>query len=138
MKIAATLAVAALALPALADAKTIRHSGSVTGDPETEISYRVKTKNGKPRKVAGFEARGIVTKCDGEPTRFNFTVFVPISVNKRGNYGVRLPGDDGAILRLSGSVTKNGKAGTGNIKSNDFNEGGMSCKVPKQHFKTTS
>ena len=135
--IALSLALVLLA-PATAAAKTFDHSGTVIGDEATMITFKVRTKAGKPSKVLDFAAKGIITRCDGAATRFNFTVLVPLKINDRGNFKARLPGDNGAVLRISGKTKGSGRTAVGNVKSNRFNEGEMSCQTPKQRFKTTS
>lgn len=139
-KIASILvAGAVLAVPATATAKTIRHQGQIVGDKETKVTLQVKTAGKDPVSVANFKARNVVTRCDGKPSRIDFTVLDAVPVSDNNSFKSRLTDGEGGILRITGKVKNNGKATVGSLKTNDFKSAdGATCRTPKQKFKTQS
>lgn len=138
-KLATVVAAAAvLALPASATAKTIRQEGGFVGDPTSRVSLQVQTKGGDPRAVTDFKARNVQTRCQGKPSRIDFTVLSRVRVGDNNGFKVRLSDGDGGILRISGRVENNGRRVVGNLKTNEFkSSNGKLCKTPKQRFKTS-
>ena len=135
--IACTTAFALIA-PASALADTIRHEGQIVGDDATEVKLRVEYDNGRAEKVGGFKAKNVVVRCDDGPSRINFTALTPVNVNSDNAFKVRLSDGDGGILRIAGKVKNDGKATVGNLKTNDFQSNGQTCRAPKQKFKTSA
>jgi hypothetical protein len=128
---------AALAVPTVASAATIKQEGQIVKDDATSVKLRIKTNSsGKATKVAGFKAKNVRTNCDDGPTRISFTALQPVDIDN-GKFKVRLSDDNGGILRLSGKVSGDAKSVTGKLKTNNFEgSGGQTCKTPKQKFKT--
>ena len=132
------LLIAAIAVPALASSKKIRHSGTLNGLPDSKVTLRVSKKHGKPSKVSAFKASGVPTNCDSGKFLFEFFALDPTKVTKKGNFKEVLKNPDGSKLRISGRVRKHGKQVIGSLKTSEFQEAGAgTCKAPKIGFKTT-
>lgn len=126
-----------LAVPAVASAKTIRQAGQIVGDKEATITMQVKTSGKDPLSVANFKAKNVFTRCEGEPSRIDFTVLDAVPVSKDNRFKSRLVDGEGGVLRINGKVKDNGKATVGSMKTNNFTSAdGVTCKTPKQRFKT--
>lgn len=131
-------AAAVLVVPATASAKTIRQEGQIVGDAETKITLRVKTKGKDPVSVASFKAKNVFTRCEGEPSRIDFTVLDAVEVEANNSFKSRLVDGEGGVLRIRGKVKDNGKATVGSLKTNNFTSSNdATCKTPKQRFKTS-
>ena len=136
--------VALLALPgsALAGSKTIRQTGQIVGDGATSVQLRVKVSGGDPKKIFGFSANSVLTRCDGKKgrvnKRFNYSALDPITVDSSKRFDAVLTDNDiGLKISLQGKVKRHGKAVAGTIKTNRFHPGSNNvCKVPEQDFKT--
>jgi hypothetical protein len=130
---------ALLAIPAVAMAAKIRHSGNIVGDQDSKITLRVTKKGGEIKKISGFEAKGVLIRCQSGNSEFNFTITGSIPVNDKNGFKARLPNvnDPDEKLRVTGKVQKGGKVVVGNIKTNELTQqNGERCDVPKQRFKT--
>lgn len=130
---------ALLAIPAVAAAATIRHSGNIVGDQDSKITLRVTKKGGEIKKVSGFKAEGVLIRCESGNGDFDFTITGSIPVNDSNSFRARLPNvnNPDEKLRVSGKVLKGGKVVVGNIKTNELTQGnGERCDVPKQRFNT--
>ena len=140
MKKLATLVAAtvALTLPAAAAAKNVKHEGFIVGDKAASIKLRVKASGGKATKVSGFRAKNVAARCDRDTVRIQLTALAPVKVKRDQSFKVRLGDGDGGILRISGKVKRDGRATVGNLKTNVFDQGDLSCKVSKQKFKTSA
>lgn len=136
----AALAAAAITLiaPASAIAKNVKQTGFVVGDKAATVKLRVKVQGGDPVKVAGFRAKNVVARCGKDTIRIQLTALSPTSVQRDGDFKVRLSDGKGGILRISGHVAGNGRSTAGNVKTNEFDQSGRTCKVPKQKFKTSA
>ncbi|MFN8151006.1 MAG: hypothetical protein U0R24_07760 [Solirubrobacterales bacterium] len=135
---ALAVAVIALTVPATATAKNIKQNGFVVGDKAATVKLRVQVKGGDPVKVAGFRAKNVVARCGKETIRIQLTALSPVSVQEDGDFKVRLSDGEGGILRISGSVSDDGRSTAGNVKTNEFDQGDGTCKVPKQKFTTSA
>jgi hypothetical protein len=131
------LAILGLATTALASSKTISQSGQIVGDKATQVTLRVKVKNGVAIKVSGFNATGVLTRCGGVVKRYQYSVLgqIPVTAGSFDGYGVDDP--TGLRITLKGTVKDSGRSTVGTVKSNSFDLKGTSCKVPKQKFKTS-
>lgn len=130
---------AVMLVPASAHAKNIQQTGQIVGDKTTSVKLRVKVVGGEVRKVAGFKAKNVLTRCDSGPSRISFTALTPIAVKNDNTFRVRLTNDDGAVLRISGKVKDRGRKTVGKLKTNSFEaSSGETCKTPKQKFKTSA
>jgi hypothetical protein len=129
---------ALLAIPAIAMAAKIRHSGQIVGDPDSKITLRVTKKGSEIKKVSGFKANGVLIRCQSGNGEFNFTITGSIPVNDKNTFKARLPNDENPDekLRITGKVKKGGKVVVGNIKTNQLPSNGENCDVPKQRFNT--
>ncbi len=134
--LAAAVASLAFAATALAGSKTIAQTGQITGDKATSVKLRIKVKNGEAIKVSGFEAKEVFTRCDGEVVRFTYTALDPLPVID-DEFKIKLVGGGGAVMKVQGKVKNHGKATTGSLKTNNFDNNGATCKTPKQRFKTS-
>ncbi len=137
-KIAVTLTVlVALALPALALAKTLKQDGRIVGDRATSVSLKVKVKRGKATAITGFKVRKILTRCEkGGAVRFKYRILSPIPIEGR-KFKERFKGG-GTVLRIAGKVRKKGRLTVGTLKTNRFRlKGHGTCRTPKQRFKTS-
>jgi len=113
--------------------------GEIVGDKPTRITLQVKADGKDPVSVANFKARNIFTRCEGEPSRIDYTVLDAVPVKSNNSFKSRLTDGEGGILRISGKVKNNGKATVGSLKTNTFTSAdGLDCKTPKQKFKTRS
>jgi len=133
-----TAALVALALPAAAMAENVQQTGYIVGDKAATVKLRVKVKGGDPVKVAGFRAKNVVARCGKDTIRIQLTALSPVAVKGDGDFKVRLGDGEGGILRISGHVENRGRSTTGNVKTNEFDQGDKTCKVPKQGFKTSA
>ncbi len=133
-----TVAIAALALPAIALAENVKQTGFIVGDKSATVKLRVKVKGGDPVKVAGFRAKNVVARCGKDTIRIQLTALSPTEVKRDGDFKVRLSDGNGGILRISGHVDDHGRSTSGNVKTNEFDQGDRTCKVPKQGFKTSA
>ena len=129
---------ALLAIPALAAAAKIRHSGKIVGDSDSKITLRVTKKSGEIRKISGFKANGVLIRCQSGNGEFDFTITGSIAVNERNSFKARLPNvnNPNEKLRVSGKVKNGGRKVVGNIKTNKLTQNGETCDVPKQRFNT--
>ena len=128
-----------LAGTALAGSKTIRQTGQIVGDSATSVKLRVKVKNGDAKKVSGYKAKKVLTRCDGVAKRFTYLALDPIPVDPSGDFDAVLTDDSiGLRISLKGEVKRHGKAVVGTIKTNRFKNGKQTCKAPKQKFKTSN
>jgi hypothetical protein len=130
---------ALLAIPAIATAGKIRHSGNIVGDQDSKITLRVTKKGGEIKKISGFEAKGVLIRCESGNSEFNFTITGSIRVNDKNGFKARLPNvnNPDEKLRVTGKVQKGGKVVVGNIKTNELTQqNGERCDVPKQRFNT--
>ena len=100
----AVVLTAALAVPSVASAKIIKQEGQIVGDNATNVKLRVKVNGGEAKKVSGFRARGVRTRCESGPTRFKFTALDPVDVNDRNRFRARLSDGEGGVLRIAGKV----------------------------------
>lgn len=141
MKKYATLAAAAavLALPATASAETVKHKGEIVGDSETRVSLKVEVNGLGPVSVEDFKARNVFSRCDGDPSRLDFTALSPISIKSDGTFKERLRDDNDGVLRIQGKIKDNGDAVVGTLKTNEIqSDDGKICRTPKQKFKTSA
>ncbi len=140
MKKVVVLAIAvaslAFAATALAGSKTIAQSGQMVGDKATSVKLRIKVKDGEPIKVSGFEAKDVFTRCKGDVVRFTYTALDPLPVIN-DKFKIKLVGSGGAVMKVAGKVKDNGRSTSGSLKTNNFNNDGVTCKTPKQRFKTS-
>jgi hypothetical protein len=129
---------ALLAIPAIAAAGKIRHSGQIVGDPDSKITLRVTKKGGEIKKISGFKANGVLIRCQSGNGEFDFTISGSIPVNDKNGFKARLPNVENPDekLRVTGKVKKGGKVVVGNIKTNELTQNGERCDVPKQRFNT--
>ena len=129
---------AVLAIPALAAAAKIRHSGKIVGDDDSRVTLRVTKKSGEIRKISGFKANGVLIRCESGNGQFDFTITGSIPVNAKQTFKARLPNvnNENEKLRVSGKVRKRGREVVGNIKTNKLTQNGETCDVPKQRFNT--
>lgn len=127
-----------LAAPATALGKTVRQTGFIKGDKAATVKLRVKVAGKDPKKVAGFKAKNVEARCDKGPIRISLTALTPVKVDSDNDFKVRLSDGSGGILRISGTVKDDGRRTVGNLKTNDFESGSQTCKVPKQRFKTSA
>ncbi len=128
---------AALTVPAGAAAKNVKQKGYVVGDKAAKVKLRVKVHDGEAVKVAGFRARNVTARCGKDVIRITLTVHSPIAVAGDGGFKGRISDGRGGIVRISGHVTKRGRATRGSLKTNEFRQGKRTCKVKKQRFKTS-
>ena len=134
----AAVATAMLVAPSVAAAKTIRHDGGIVGDNATRITLQVKLNGNDPKSIANFKAKNILTRCQGQASRIDFTVLDSVAIKDNNGFKVRLTDGADGILRISGKVKNNGKKTVGNMKTNNFeSSNGQVCKMPKQRFKTS-
>lgn len=124
------------AAPALAGSKKIRHTGTVVDLPESKVTLRISIKKGRPTKLSAFRARGVPARCENGEFLFAFKSLNPTRITRKGNFKEALKNPDGSKLTISGTVRRKGKRVSGFIKTNDFDGDGMSCRVPKQQFRT--
>lgn len=129
---------AALAAPAAAAAKNVKQTGYVVGDKAAKVKLRVKVKDGEAVKVAGFRAQNVTARCDKDMIRITLTVHSPIEVKGGGDFKARISDGRGGVVRISGQVKNGGRATSGSVKTNEFQQGDRTCKVPKQRFKTSA
>ncbi len=130
-------AAAVLVVPAMASAKTIRQQGQIVGDAETKVTLQVKTRGKDPLSVANFKAKNVLTRCEGEASRIDFTVLDAVEVKENNSFKSRLVDGEGGVLRIRGKVKDNGRATVGSLKTNNFTSSNdVTCKTPKQKFKT--
>jgi hypothetical protein len=103
------------------------------------VKLRVKVKNGDAKKVSGYKAKKVLTRCDGVAKRFTYLALDPIPVDPSGDFDAVLTDDSiGLRISLKGEVKRHGKAVVGTIKTNRFKNGKQTCKAPKQKFKTSN
>lgn len=129
---------AALAAPAAAAAKNVKQTGNVVGDKVATVKLRVKVEHGKALKVAGFRAQNVAARCGKDVIRITLTVHSPIEVEGNGDFKGRISDGEGGMVRISGQVKDRGRATSGSVKTNEFQQGNRTCKVPKQRFKTSA
>lgn len=135
--LAATAAV--LALPASASAETVKQKGEIVDDSETRVSLKVEVNGLGPVSVEDFKARNVFSRCDGEPSRLDFTALSPIPVKGDGTFKDRLRDDNDGVLRIEGKIKDGGKAAVGTLKTNEIqSDDGKICRTPKQTFKTAA
>ena len=136
---------ALLAIPAVAEAGKIRHSGNIVGDKDSsKITLRVVKKGGDIKKVSGFAASGVLLRCPSGKRQLDFTITGSIRVNDKNTFKARLPNvkNPDEKLRVTGKVLNRGREVVGNIKTNQLTQtkpGGKGkevCDVPKQRFRT--
>lgn len=133
-----TAAFVALATPAAAASAKIQQSGFIVGDKAASVKLRVQIKDGDATKVGGFRAKNVLATCGkNKEIRIQLTALEPVPVDGDGDFKVRLGDGEGGILRISGSVAADGKSTVGSVKTNDFAQGGGTCRVAKQKFKTS-
>ena len=133
-----TTALVALAVPTVAHAENVKQSGYVVGDKSATVKMRVKVKDGKAVKVAGFRAKNVVARCGKDVIRIQLTVRSPIDVEGDGDFKGRIGDGEGGIVRISGTIKDHGLSAVGNVKTNEFEQGDKTCKVPTQKFKTSA
>ena len=139
MKKIATLAATAAMLiaPSAALAKTFRQTGFINGDKAASVKLRVAVDNHHPQKVAGFEARNVHGRCGKKAIRITLTAVTPIKVDGH-RFKASLHDDNGGVLRIAGRVKDGGRRTTGHLKTNRFQSGSKTCKVPRQGFRTSA
>lgn len=130
---------ALVATVSVANAAKYKQTGQVVGDRNAKVQLRVKTnRKDKAIEVAGFKAKGVLTKCGKEIVRYQYNALSPIPVLKN-EFKIVLSGSGGAKLTISGKIKRKGKATKGSLKSNRFaGDNGTICKTPKQRFKTST
>ena len=142
MKRLTTLAAAAMALiaPASALAENIQQEGFIKGDKAAPVKLRVKVdSSGDVKKVGGFRAQNVVASCDGEKViRIQLTALTPVPVERDNSFKVRLSDGSGGILRITGEIKDGGRVTVGNLKTNEFESGKLTCRVSKQRFATSA
>lgn len=133
------VAIAALAFPAIAAAKMLKHEGQITKRDGSVVKLKVERKGGEIVGVKNFKAKRVLLRCESGPKNFEFEVTGTIPVDDDNRFKERLSGNDNPEekLRISGKVRKNGRVVVGNIKTNEIKRNGEDCRVPKQRFRTT-
>lgn len=129
---------AALALPAGAVAKNVKQTGYIVGDKVAKVKLRVKVAGGDAIKVAGFRAQNVTARCGKDVIRITLTVHTPIKIGRDGGFKDRIGDGQGGFVQISGQVGNRGRATSGSVKTNEFEQGGRTCKVPKLKFKTSA
>ena len=127
--IAVLVGVLALSLVAIADARSIKVSGGIKGDANAEVSMKIVSKSGKPKKVKKLKFTNLDHQCGlvvrefdgsfpgkikilrvGITNRFSFVGFVtPRS-------GVPTPNNRNNLL-VTGQMRRNAKKVTGTVDS---------------------
>lgn len=131
-------ALAALLAPSGAAAANVKQTGYIVGDKAAKVKLRVKVTDGDAVKVAGFRAQNVSARCDKDAIRITLTVHTAIEIERDGDFKARIGDGQGGMVRIAGHVKNHGRATTGTVKTNEFQQGGRSCKVPKLKFKTSS
>ncbi len=119
----------ALLLPAVAPAKTGKYRGTVAGDDNAKVQFKVARKHGK-RKVqenAGWKA--LDATCDGKIEQIETHFYVTAKVRKSGTF--RLDATDSADteIYLEGTIAGGGTA-SGTLRLKDeivFDDGPHLC-----------
>ena len=113
-----------LCVPALAPAKAGRYEGTVTGDNDATIHFKMTRRDGK-RKVqekAGWKA--LDTTCDGEVAPIKSKFYVTTKVRKNGTFRLDASESEDSEVYMEGTITNHGTAsGTLRLKTRvDFGE----------------
>lgn len=132
-------ALAALAVPSGAAAANVKQTGYIVGDKAAKVKLRVKVAGGDAVKLAGFRAQNVSARCDKDATiRITLTVHTPIEIERDGDFKARISDGQGGMVRIAGQVKNRGHATAGTVKTNEFQQGKRTCKVPKLPFKTSA
>lgn len=130
----------ALAIPATADAKKIKHRGSLQGVSSAKVSFAVKKKNGKLVKVSNMRFRNLPVSCDDGASGTisaaipNFRLRDSKRFTRRGP--IRGPGINNGQLKVQGKLMGGGKRAKGTIKITFRSNGGSDCGTGKRRWKT--
>jgi hypothetical protein len=142
-KLAALTVVALLALAGVAvAAKTLKHSGSIVGDPESKVKLAVVKSDGKPRAVRNMRFRNVLADCKQGDRRIDITPDrSPVKLSKRGRFNETYEvGSDKSELNVRGRVKRRGKRVTGKLDSEYFtvatDMGNARCRVVDLAFRT--
>ena len=113
-----------LCVPALAPAKAGRYEGTVTGDNDATIHFKMTRRDGK-RKVqekAGWKA--LDATCDGEVVPIKSKFYVTTKVRKNGTFRLDASESEDSEVYMEGTITNHGTAsGTLRLKTRvDFGE----------------
>lgn len=129
-----------LAVPATADAKTIKHRGSLQGVKSAKVSFAVKKKKGKLFKVVNMRFKEIPVLCTDGATG-TITAEIPnFRLRDRKNFKRRGPiqgvGINNGKLRLKGKLMGGGKRAKGSIEITFRSNAGATCGTGKRRWKT--
>lgn len=133
------VATLALAVPATADAKKIKHRGSIQGVPTAKVKFSVKKKRGKIVKVANMTFKDLPVLCANGASG-TITAIMPSfnphgkSFTKRGP--IRGPGINNGTLRVHGKFRKGGRKAKGNVQIAFKSDAGFGCGTGKRSWKT--
>jgi hypothetical protein len=118
-KVTSVALAGALAFTAVAAAATKSYEGTLEGQKFAEVSMRVKTKEGKPKK-ASFTFQALVVPCEGNPPGAIASSGVEnMPVKKEGGRfvfeGTNDEGSEGETVHVEGTVKANLKRVTGTL-----------------------
>jgi len=129
LKLAAFAVVFALLLPAVAPAKTGKYKGTVAGDENAKVQFKVARKHGK-RKVqekAGWKA--LDATCDGKVEQIETHFYVTAKVRKSGTFRLDATDSANTVIYLEGKIAGGGTA-SGTLRLKDeivFDDGPRQC-----------
>jgi hypothetical protein len=136
----AVVATLALALPAAADAKKIKHRGSIQGVASAKVQFKVTKKNGDLIKVSGLRFKKVPVQCD-DGAQGSITASIPtfpLQGKKFTRKGpIRGPGINNGTLRAFGKIRGGGRRAKGNVRIAFKSDGGAGCGTGKLNWKTS-
>jgi hypothetical protein len=135
----ALTAVLLLALPALAQAGSIKHRGKITGVPGTVVKFAVKKQGGELKSIANMTFTDVPVICEDDRDG-DITVELPrfpVSGKEFTRKG-KIEGDaiNDGFLRVSGKFSDAGRRASGQIRISFKSDRGAGCATNDVAWKT--
>lgn len=136
----AGVAMLALALPASASAKTIKHEGSIDGVPAAKVKFAVKKNDGELKKVTNLHFNQVPVTCEdgsGGTVTAQLPSFALEGKNKFTRKGpIEGAGISDGTLRAVGKLAGNGKQARGNVRIAFKSSSGSGCGTDVLNWST--
>ncbi len=130
----------ALALPAAAGAETIKHAGTIVGQPGATVKFAVKKTDGRLQKVTNLRFNRVPVTCeDGTGGAIiaqlpNFGLAGKEKFTRKGP--IRGVGINEGTLRAFGKLKSNGKRARGNVRIAFSSASGSGCGTSLLNWST--
>ena len=130
----------ALAMPTTAGADTIKHEGTIAGQPGAQVKFAVKKNDGRLQKVTNLRFNRVPVTCD-DGTGGAITAQLPnFGLGDKEKFTRKGPiqgaGISDGTLRVFGKIRSNGRKARGNVRIAFKSSSGSGCGTGVLNWST--